>query len=87
MNKAFKYVLIILGIDVIVITVCWLVGDMGNWITIMLITPVLFLSFQALLGIMFMADKDTRTLGNAMLLAVGIILLIGIPICTVITMR
>ena len=55
--------------------------DPTGWILLAFVIVGLALVIQFIMGIVFVAGNDRKETGKGMLLAVGIILLIGLSIC------
>lgn len=89
MNRVTKYTLIAIGLNVLaglllaapflfVKNEDWVMG----WLVVMLLLHVLSLAIQFIVGIVLANREGKKDMGKGMLLAVGIILLIGFSVCT-----
>ena len=88
MNKVFKYVLISIGLNILFVGLCLLIftvltngsdsigGAIGAFFMI-----VISLLVQLVVSVFFITNPNKKQLGQGMLIAVGIILLIGFSVC------
>ncbi|MBD0279236.1 MAG: hypothetical protein ICV81_14945 [Flavisolibacter sp.] len=89
MNKVAKYMLIAIGLNIasglllaapflFLKNQDWVVG----WLVLSLLLGCLSLFVQFIVGIVFAAGENKRDVGKGILLSVGVILLIGLSVCT-----
>ena len=89
MNKVLKYMLIAIGLNIVSGLLLaapflflknqdWVVG----WLVLSLLLGCLSLFVQFIVGIVFANRESKKDIGKGMLLSVGIILLVGLSVCT-----
>jgi heme/copper-type cytochrome/quinol oxidase subunit 4 len=88
MNKFVKYLLIILGLDVILailafsfVALCFNRSSSGVLEFGFYVILICFV-IQIITGLVFLANEEKRDIGKALLLSLGIIILIGYSICS-----
>ena len=87
MNKVIIYALKSLGINFAVAVVLFLPltfirSDPAiTWLLALAVIGVLSLAIQLVIGIVYAAGEEKHELGKGMILAVGIIFLIGLSVC------
>ena len=88
MNKVVKYLLITLGINLGAATLLALPilsskGEDGLvWLLLDAVVMGIALLVQLIVGIVWAAGSTKRQLGQAMLIAVGIVFVVGLSVCT-----
>lgn len=91
MNRYFKYLLIVGGLNIVsVLVFCLPVFfdhkgqyDALGWLVVAFIVTSISLFIQLIVGIFYITRKDKKELGQAMLTVTGIALLIGLSVCSV----
>ncbi|MBD0376157.1 MAG: hypothetical protein ICV51_11060 [Flavisolibacter sp.] len=89
MNKVVKYMLIAIGINIaaglllaapflFLTNQDWVVG----WLVLSLLLGCLSLFIQFIVGIVFAVRENKKDIGKGMLLSIGVILLIGLSVCS-----
>jgi len=76
MNQFWKYTLIIIGANVLLILLCLIDQSL-------FLLWLLALIVQFLIGIGLVFSQSTRTLGQAFLLSFAVVLVIGFSVCSV----
>ena len=90
MNKFVKYLLIIIGLNILlIILISALVFYNGNRsgeaigsLLAGIVLTFLGLCVQIIVGLIYLGNKRKKEIGKALLLSAGIILLIGLSICS-----
>ena len=91
MTNITKYCIQIFGWNLIVMILLgvsyFLYSDSGTWLLSSFAIYTIFLFIQLLVGLGLALSQNSREWGKAMLIAAGIILLIGFSICTTMMFR
>ena len=90
MNRFFKYVLIVLGLNLLSILIFCLPVffphsgqyDALGWLIIGFCLTALSLVIQFIVALVYIGGEKKKELGQAMLLVVGLFLLIGLSVCS-----
>lgn len=90
MNRFYKYVMIVLGLNILSIFIFCLPVffphsgqyDALGWLVVGLILTAMSLFVQLILGLVYAGSEKKKELGQAMLLVVGIFTLIGFSLCS-----
>jgi hypothetical protein len=90
MKSVTKYALLIIGLNILAFMIClalgeWYATGLETGLILIIIVPAALLFIQLVLGIIFTAGTKWKNLGKGMLIAIGIIFLAGLSLCSLAT--
>jgi hypothetical protein len=90
MSRVWRNAWIIFGLNIAVFFLC-MVGtqlfadNLTVGLTLLFLVPGLLIILQLILGVIFAVGNKREAIGKGMLIAVGLILLIGLSFCSIVS--